>query len=151
MIRSRFDGKQKQVSNASALAVPQDEKRTKDSFAEECDVNNVVKKYKATGQLPSLVKTNPQYGDFSDVPDYLSALQTIKVAETAFQALPARVRAECANDPALFLERVQDPEWAAKHALALPKPEPTPSPAAPKAPAPAKPKGGAKPSDESDE
>lgn len=94
--------------------------RTKQSFREECDVNNVVAKYKRTGQLPALVKSNPAYGDFASVPSFQEALETVRKAESTFAALPAAVRQECFNDPATFLQRVRDPEWAQKHKLALP-------------------------------
>lgn len=95
-------------------------KRTKDSFKAECDVNNIVAKYKKTGQLPQLAGRQGKYGDFSDVPSYQEALERVRVAQESFDALPAQVRAECGNDPATFLERVRDREWAKKHKLALP-------------------------------
>lgn len=95
--------------------------RTKQSFKEECDVNNIMRKYFRTGQLPELARREPKYGDFASVPDYQEALNTVLRAETIFQALPSSVRAECQNDPAVFLERVKDPEWALKHKLALPR------------------------------
>lgn len=118
--RNQYDGIQADVSFATGLACPADDKRTKDSFKDECDINYIMARYDRTGYLPELAARQPQYGDFTDVPTYLEAMNTVKVAETAFMGLPAAVRAECDNNPAVFLEKVQDPAWALKHELALP-------------------------------
>lgn len=94
--------------------------RVKSEFARDADINQIVGKYLRTGQLPTLAKSNPQYGDFSDVPSYQESLNRVMVAEAQFMALPAAVRRECDNDPTVFLDKVQDPDWALKHKLALP-------------------------------
>lgn len=112
---TRFDGIKKSQVKFSLT-----DKITKDSFKDECDINNIVRKYKATGQLPSLVRQDARYGDFSDVPTYMEALERVRLAEEAFSALPAEVRKDCDNDPAVFLEKVRDKAWAEKHKLALP-------------------------------
>lgn len=155
-VRNSFDRHREAISFDPA------EKRTKDSFKDECDINEIMKRYKRNGQLPALVAREPRFGDFSNAMEYQDALNVVLTAQRQFDALPAAVRAECFNNPEVFLEKVQDPEFAKKHKLALP-----PSPAssgvpggsqgapAPKEKAPpkepAKPKGGAKPSDESGE
>lgn len=109
--------------------------RTKQSFKNETDINLIMARYVKTGQLPALVKQNPKYGDFSTVPDYQTALDTVMRAEEAFAALPAKVRKACDNDPAVFLDRVTDPEFVKTHEDALrgvvtipetTKPRPTP-------------------------
>lgn len=98
---------------------------TKSSFKKECDINEIMKKYLQKGQLPDLIKQNPEYGDFSDVPSYQEALNRVSRAEQVFAALPAAVREECANDPAVFLQKVQDATWAVKQGLAVAKPTPS--------------------------
>lgn len=100
------------------------EKRTKDSFKDETDINNIMKKYLRTGQLPALVARDARYGDFSDVVSYQESLEVVARAQEAFYALPAAIRTECGNDPAVFLHKVQDRAWAERHALALPKATP---------------------------
>lgn len=91
----------------------------KESFRDECDINKIMARYAKTGHLPGLIQENPIYGDFSDTPTYMEAVQLVDRAETAFMALPAEVRAECGNEPAVFLERVTDAEWRKKHKDAL--------------------------------
>lgn len=84
----------------------------KQSFRDECDINNVLKKYNKTGQLPDLIKQNPQYGDFSEAPDYQDALNLVILAEQQFNALPAHARKRFNNDPAEFLAFVHNSDNA---------------------------------------
>lgn len=82
---------------------------TVEYFKDECDINNIMKKFEETGQLPNMIKENPQYGDFSDVPTYQEALHIVALAHEQFDALDAHVRKRFDNDPAKFLDFVNDP------------------------------------------
>lgn len=77
--------------------------RTKQSFRDECDINNILRQFNVTGELP-VGSVQPQYGDFSGITDYQSALNAVMAAQDSFLALPAKVRAKFDNDPALFVE-----------------------------------------------
>ena len=79
----------------------------KQSFRDECDINNILRKFNVTGQLP-VGSVQPQYGDFSGITDYQSALNAVMAAQDSFLQLPAKVRAKFDNDPALFLEFASD-------------------------------------------
>jgi phage internal scaffolding protein len=81
--------------------------RTKQSFRDECDINNILKQFNVTGQLP-VGSVQPQYGDFSGITDYQSALNAVMAAQDSFLQLPAKVRAKFDNDPALFVEFASD-------------------------------------------
>jgi len=81
---------------------------TKQSYKDECDLNLIVKKYETTGQLPTMIKENPQYGDFSSVPDFQQACEIVQKAETQFYALDAKTRARFQNNPVNFLEFTSD-------------------------------------------
>lgn len=85
------------------------EGRTKQSFKAECDINNILKRYEKSGLLPDLIKTNPQYGDFSNVPDYQESLNIVHKAHEQFALLDSRVRKRFDNDPAKFLAFASDP------------------------------------------
>lgn len=84
--------------------------RTKQSFAEESDVNAIMRKYLATGIIEHQNREAPRYGDFTNADDYLSAVNRIKSADASFAALPAKVRDHVENDPAKLLALVFDPE-----------------------------------------
>lgn len=100
------------------------EKVTKDSFAEECDINTIVRRFGLTGQLPTDVRA-PMYGDFTDAMDYRSALDAVMAAQDSFMAMPADVRQRFGNDPAAFVDFCSDPnnrDEAIKLGLAVPPP-----------------------------
>jgi len=80
---------------------------TKQSFRDECDINNILRQFNVTGQLP-VGSVQPQYGDFSGITDYQSALNAVMAAQDSFLALPAKLRARFDNDPALFVEFASD-------------------------------------------
>jgi len=81
--------------------------RTQQSFRDECDINNILRKFNVTGQLP-IGSVQPQYGDFSGITDYQSALNAVMAAQDSFFQLPAKVRARFDNDPALFVDFASD-------------------------------------------
>lgn len=83
--------------------------RTKQSFADSVNVNNIIASYSKTGVLKN-VPEQPMYGDFTAAPDYLAALNVSARARENFEALPAKVRARFNNDPKQFLEFVGDKE-----------------------------------------
>lgn len=111
---------------------------TQQQFAEDADINTIVRRFGITGQLPQGVRL-PTYGDFTGVNDYRSALEALEAAKASFMAMPADVRAEFDNDPALFVEFCSDPaNLPALRELGLAVPEKA-SPAAPAPDAAAKP------------
>ncbi len=81
--------------------------RTKQSFRDECDINNILRQFNVTGEL-RVGSVQPQYGDFSGITDYQSALNAVMAAQDSFLQLPAKVRAKFDNDPALFVEFASD-------------------------------------------
>lgn len=84
------------------------ESRAKQSFRDECDVNNILKKWEKTGLVSHVNPGSPQYGDFSNVVDYQSALDTVQRADDAFMSLPSSVRDKFNNSPQAFFDFVHD-------------------------------------------
>lgn len=83
---------------------------TRQEFADEADINNLMAKYEKTGILPTVNFKNPAFLDVSDVPDFQTALDFVAKAETAFMSLPARVRASFDNSAAQFINYAENPE-----------------------------------------
>lgn len=115
------------------------EVRTKQSFMDECDINNIMKQFGRTGQITH-IKANASAGAYVDLPDeidFQSALETVRQGEASFASLPAKVRDRFNNSPAAFLEFMADPKNA-KEMVELglatvtqpPNPTPTPTPVA---------------------
>jgi len=90
------------VSVETGLAC-EDPSLAQQQFKDECDINTILDRFNVTGQLP-VSALQPQFGDFSGVTDYQSALNAVLDAQESFDALPARVRERFANDPAAFVD-----------------------------------------------
>jgi len=81
---------------------------THQSFKAECDIRNIMKRYKKTGVLSHATSMIPQYFDASVVPDYQDALNLIIEAQASFDSLPSELRKRFGNDPAQFLSFTSD-------------------------------------------
>lgn len=90
--------------------VNEDPEVTKQSFRDECDINNIVAHYQVTGVTRHLNLAAAQYADVSELTDYADALMMVKRAEAMFMELPARARKVFDHDPAKFLDAAHDPE-----------------------------------------
>lgn len=82
---------------------------TQQSDMADADINIIMQRYGATGQLPQ-VQLEALSGDFTTVGDYRACVERIKAAEEAFMNVDAKVRKEFDNDPARFIEFVNNPE-----------------------------------------
>jgi phage internal scaffolding protein len=81
---------------------------TKQYFKDDCDVNQILKKWLKTGQPPE-AKTSGRFGDFSCVDDYQVACNRILEAQASFDALPSKLRTRFHNDPSELLSFIADP------------------------------------------
>lgn len=91
------------------VTVNEEPTMTQQSDANETDINVIMAKYQQTGQLPRVL-TEPLFGDFTDAPDYRTAVETINAANAAFMEIPAKIRAQFGNDPAEFMKFAGDPK-----------------------------------------
>jgi len=108
-------------------------RRVKQSFVAECDINNILKQYSATGQLKH-ISANAQKGAYLDLPDdldYQAAVQIQMDATKAFASLPSKTRDRFENDPSQFLAFMADSansDEAVKLGLAIARPSTNTSP-----------------------
>lgn len=136
--RSAYDGGSRQCSDGSSLH-HFSRSLTHQSFLEECDINRIVRQVDVSGLAADPGRPAPRYFDASSVLPFQDALNQVIAAQDAFDALPAKVRARFGNDPAQFVDFLQDPDnvdEAVKLGLAEPRPVPEPvvPPAEPPAP-----------------
>lgn len=80
---------------------------TKQSFAEECDINTIVRRFNLTGQLP-VGAWMPTYEDFDGIVDYHSLMNAKVAADQAFMKMPAEIRTRFNNDPGAFVDFCSD-------------------------------------------
>lgn len=116
--------------------IPKGEDRTKQSFKEECDINNIMARYIKTGVLEFAARNEAKYGDFTGI-DFQAAHDVVARGKTLFAELPAVVRERFENSPSKFLDFVNNPANEAEAvrlglatAPATPQAPATPPPAA---------------------
>lgn len=105
-VRSPYNYDMDEASRESGLEC-KDESLTQQQFAEESDINVIVERFGLNGELPAN-PVMPQYGDFSAVSDFQSAMNAVLKAQADFMELPAKVRSRFDNDPQKLLEFVAD-------------------------------------------
>lgn len=91
-----------------------DESLTQQHFAEDCDIDKIVSRYKRAGididKLNGYLDlTGASFDDVSEVPSYQDCMEVVINAENAFMMLPAHIRKQFDNDPGQFLDFANDP------------------------------------------
>lgn len=85
---------------------------TRQSFKEECDINNIVETYRRTGVVPSSAGAAPQYGDAPDISLFEAACVQAEIAsaatEGAFDPDPEPDNPETPETPPEASEAVKD-------------------------------------------
>lgn len=103
-IRTPYNYDVDKASDDSGLVCPEPT-LTQQHSKDECDINFIVQRFGVTGELPvDPHARKPTYGDFTGVSDYRGALDAVMAADEAFMALPAKIREQFDNDPALFVD-----------------------------------------------
>lgn len=110
-LQARWNSKPSHIPHPG-LSFEGDPGKTDPSGAADCDINNIVERYARAGGKIDLGRYHPEvvFGDTTLLPsDYSSALQMVIDAQNAFMTLPAEVRKRFDNDPARFVDFVDDP------------------------------------------
>lgn len=105
--RSAYDGMSDDVSRETSVVCPADEGKTQQHFKDECDINEIVRRFGLTGELPENVRL-PVSGDFTGVTDFQSAMNMVVEAQDAFMQFPAEIRAQFKNDPQQMISFIED-------------------------------------------
>lgn len=82
---------------------------TKQNHRNECNINYIMAKFQKTGIITHRTKYELQYDDVSGV-DFQTAMNMVKEGESMFAELPSKERKSFGNDPAKFLEWINNPE-----------------------------------------
>lgn len=105
-LRTPYNYSVETVSNETGL-VCEDPSRTVQDGKEDADINVIMERFARTGQFKPPANL-PQYGDFTSVTDFQSALNMVLAAEDGFMQLPAGIRSRFHNDPAALLAYLDD-------------------------------------------
>ncbi|AXH77436.1 MAG: internal scaffolding protein [Microviridae sp.] len=85
------------------LSFDENSRWTKQSAKDECDINQIMSRYMATGELPNIAERAPQYLDVTGL-EFQASMDFIAGANTLFHEMPSAIRTRFENNPALFLD-----------------------------------------------
>jgi len=107
-VRSPYNYNTDAASNESGLRC-EDASLTQQHQKDQADINYIIDQFNVTGILPT-APVSPQYGDFTGISDYQSALNAVIDAQDEFMSLSATVRARFDNDPANLINFLNNDE-----------------------------------------
>lgn len=106
-IRAPYNYDADQARRDASLVCDPEDTRTQQQFAEECDINEIVRRFGLTGVMPENPRL-PVSGDFTGVSDFQTAMNAVRAAEEGFMELPAEVRYRFGNDPQRLMSFLED-------------------------------------------
>lgn len=83
--------------------------KTEQAHKKECDMNYILKNYQKTGLIRHSKQNIGRYDDVTKA-DFQEAMFLVTNAQQMFQTLPSGIRKRFHQDPAQFLEFVQNPD-----------------------------------------
>jgi len=86
-----------------------DDGRTKQSFADETNIEKIMARADRAGTISHLQKFEGVYADFSDF-DFFEQTQMLTKGREIFDELPAEIRTEFQQSPAKFFDFVNHPD-----------------------------------------
>ncbi|AXL14796.1 internal scaffolding protein [Microviridae sp.] len=116
---------------------------TEQHHIEKCEIHNIMERYQKTGILDHVQEHAGTYMDYPDAPSFQEAMNQVAAAQSLFQSLPSGLRADFENDPAKFIDFMQNPKNVeaiaaygldTTHLKGVSIPEDTPDPEPPREP-----------------
>ncbi|QXP08257.1 MAG: internal scaffolding protein [Arizlama microvirus] len=86
---------------------------TEQGHKDECDVNNIIKKYDQTGLITHVANFEASYGDVKSM-DFREAMELQLQIRDKFSELPSNIRKEFDNNPEKYLAFLENPKNDAK-------------------------------------
>jgi len=81
---------------------------TQQQFKNQCDINQIIKKYEKTGMITHLNNNQGNYADFTNIKDFQTNLNMVINAQSSFDALPSEIRKRFGNNPSNLIDFVQN-------------------------------------------
>jgi phage internal scaffolding protein len=83
--------------------------KTEQSHKDACDIHTIVDRAKRMGFVEHIAPYEGKYLDMPSGTDLLANMLVVREAEEMWQQIPSKVRNRFENDPAQFLDFMQDP------------------------------------------
>jgi phage internal scaffolding protein len=98
------DRRTRRVQVDASLETPVVEQNHKES----CDIHHIMRKYERNGVLTHVRDYAGTYMELPSEVDFHLAMNQIAAAQQSFESLPADLRKKFGNDPATFVDFMQD-------------------------------------------
>lgn len=105
-VRNRFS---ERVRVGVDCSVAGNVSRTKQSMRDQCDINNIMRRFVKVGAVAHLNRFPGTYGEAPAV-TFHEAMNVVRAAEEAFEALPGKLRKRFGNDPGQYMAFCGDPQ-----------------------------------------
>lgn len=86
-----------------------EENMTEEQHKSDVEIHAIMRKYKETGVVNHVNKYQGSYMDMISAPDFTEAQRQIAEAKSMFESVPSHIRDDFGNDPARFLDFMQNP------------------------------------------
>lgn len=86
------------------------ESLTQQHFADESEINNIIRSHDRNGVIDHIQRGNAIYGDFSEITDLSDALVQIQEAQKEFLNIPSEIRERFKNDAGEFFKYASNPD-----------------------------------------
>lgn len=86
-----------------------EESMTEQAHKDSCDIHHIMKQYEQHGMITHVNQHEGIYADLISYPDFQEAQNRIAEAISVFETIPAEIRQDFGNDPARFLDFIQNP------------------------------------------
>lgn len=96
-------------SRRSQIDFTNDPGLTEQAHGKEADIHVIMRKAARTGMVEHINNRPAQYSDLASRPDFHQAMNIVAEAQSTFETIPAEIRARFRNDPAEFLDYINDP------------------------------------------
>ncbi|AXH75288.1 MAG: internal scaffolding protein [Microviridae sp.] len=83
---------------------------TQQHFAEESEINNILRSHDRNGVIEHINRGKAIYGDFSNITDFSDALEQINQAKEEFMTIPSSIREKFQNDAGQFFKFASNPD-----------------------------------------
>jgi len=92
----------------SSICFKDSQSLTEQSHKESCDIHTIMRKARTTGIIEHVAKHKGQYGVMPTGNEYHQNMNIIAMADTLFESVPSDIRKKFDNDPAKYLDYMQD-------------------------------------------
>lgn len=90
--------------------IPTGKSMTDQSQKDKCDVNKIMAHALKTGEIPHLRESEGRFVDVSETQSFHDAMNIVAQTNSLFAEYPAELRKDFNNDPAQFLEFINNPD-----------------------------------------